>query len=96
MKLYYYPETDSLYIELSSKAGADAQEIAPDIVFDYDGDGRIVGIDIDHASKIVDLSDMKTQQTPKKWVVKAQNTYKAAPPTKSATRSGAVRTRTHS
>lgn len=94
MKLYYYPETDSLYIELSSKAGADANEVAPDIVFDYDADGRLVGIDIDHASKIVDLSEIKTQRTLKKWMVQVKSTRKAAPPTKSATRSGAVRTRT--
>ena len=27
MKLYYYPETDSLYIELSGRPGAETREI---------------------------------------------------------------------
>lgn len=46
MKLSYYPETDSLYIDLNSSAGADAQEIVDGMVVDLDADGRPVGIDI--------------------------------------------------
>ena len=29
MKLHYYPETDSLYIELKSTPGRETREIAP-------------------------------------------------------------------
>jgi hypothetical protein len=29
MKLHYYPETDSLYIELKAGPGAETREIAP-------------------------------------------------------------------
>jgi uncharacterized protein YuzE len=52
MKFSYYPETDSLYIELSENAGADAQEVSPEVVLDFDASGNLVGIDIDHASKV--------------------------------------------
>ena len=57
MKLNYYPDTDSLYIHLSEKPGADAVEISEHVVVDVDERGIPVGIDIDaNASKIVDLS----------------------------------------
>ena len=56
MKLHYYAETDSLYIELSCNASADSQEAAPGVVLDFDTDGRLVGIDIDHASTVTSLA----------------------------------------
>ena len=55
MKFNYYPETDSLYIDLSARTSADSQEVAPGVVVDFDATGNIVGIDIDHASLVVDL-----------------------------------------
>ena len=64
MKLHYYPETDSLYISLSDAVGADAREIADGVVLDFDADGRLVGIDIDHASKVVDLSRLEAEELP--------------------------------
>lgn len=56
MRFHYYPETDSLYIDLSEKTSADSREVAPGVVPDFDDEGRLVGIDIDHASEVVDLS----------------------------------------
>lgn len=57
MKISYYPETDSLYIDLSEKPGADVVVVSEGVVADVDENGMVVGIDIDtNASKIVDLS----------------------------------------
>ena len=64
MKFHYYPETDSLYIELSAKQGMDSREIAPNIVVDFDIRQQAIGIDIQHASKIVDLSVLETRSLP--------------------------------
>jgi uncharacterized protein YuzE len=64
MKFHYYPETDSLYIDLSEKASADSREIAPGVVLDFDVEGRLVGIDIDHASQIVNLSRLEVEALP--------------------------------
>ena len=50
MKLNYYPETDSLYIDLSEKTSVESREISEGVVLDYDADGILVGIDIDNAS----------------------------------------------
>ena len=38
MKFHYYRDTDSLYIELSDKVGADSQEVAPGVVLDFDAE----------------------------------------------------------
>ena len=64
MKFHYYQETDSLYIDLSERTGADSQEVAPGVVLDFDSDGNLVGIDIDHASRIVDLSRLEAESLP--------------------------------
>ena len=64
MKLFYDPETDSLYIDLNARPGADAREIADGLVVDFDEEGRPVGIDIQHASRNLDLSTLETQALP--------------------------------
>ena len=64
MKLQYYPETDSLYIDLSPAPGADAVEVADGVVIDVDANGSIVGIDVDHAGTRVDLSSIETVALP--------------------------------
>jgi uncharacterized protein YuzE len=64
MKFHYYSETDSLYIDLSEKVGTDSREVAPGVVLDFDAEGHVVGIDIDHASKVVDLSKLEAESLP--------------------------------
>ncbi|KAF0108761.1 MAG: hypothetical protein FD146_647 [Anaerolineaceae bacterium] len=64
MKFHYYPEADSLYIDLSNKTSVDSREVAPGVVVDFDEQGKIVGIDIDHASMIIDLSRLETNSLP--------------------------------
>ena len=49
MKLNYYPETDSLYIDLSERTSVESREISEGVVLDYDADGNLVGLDIDNA-----------------------------------------------
>lgn len=64
MKLKYYPDTDSLYIDLSGKASVDSREISEGVVLDYDEAGSVVGIDIDNASKKVDLQELMVTKIP--------------------------------
>ncbi len=66
MKLRYYPETDSLYIDLSGKPSVDSREISEGVVLDYDAAGNIVGIDIDNASKKVELQELVLSKVPVK------------------------------
>lgn len=66
MKLHYYAETDSLYIELRDGAGVEVREIADGFNADIDADGHVVGFDIDRASKLLDLSTLETIALPHK------------------------------
>lgn len=64
MKLNYYPDTDSMYIELSERTSVESQEVSTGIVIDYDLEGNIVGIDIDNASKKLNLSELVINRIP--------------------------------
>ncbi len=64
MKLHYYPETDSLYIDLNARPSVDSREVADGLVADFDEDGNIVGIDIDQASQKLDLQTIETVSLP--------------------------------
>jgi len=41
MKLNYFPETDSLYIDLSEKPSVESQEVSAGVVLDYDAEGNL-------------------------------------------------------
>ena len=64
MKLHYYPETDTLYIELKSAPGRETREIVEGLNVDLDAKGDVVGFDIDHASGKLDLSRIETIALP--------------------------------
>lgn len=71
MKLHYYPETDSLYIDLADIPGVESQEVRPGVVLDFDAQGRLVGIDLDHASRHVGLSTLEIEDLPAKITSRA-------------------------
>ena len=64
MKIEYYPETDSLYIDLSSRPSVDSREVSEGIVSGYDEDDNLVGIDIDHASLKLDIRELILSNLP--------------------------------
>lgn len=64
MKINYYPDTDSLYIDLSSKTSKESVEISEGVVLDYDEKHNLVGIDIDNASSKLDLDELILNKVP--------------------------------
>ena len=64
MKLNYHPDTDSLYIDLSERPSVESREISEGVVLDYDAQGNLVGIDIDHASTKVELRTLTLSRLP--------------------------------
>jgi uncharacterized protein YuzE len=64
MKVNYYAETDSLYIDLAERPSVDSREVSEGIVLDYDASGNLVGIDIDNASKKVQLDRLVLSHLP--------------------------------
>ena len=64
MRIEYFPDTDSLYIDLAERPGVDTREVGDGIVIDIDEGGHPVGIDIDQASKHLDLRTLDLRQIP--------------------------------
>jgi uncharacterized protein YuzE len=64
MKLNYSPDTDSLYIDLLEQPSVESREISDGVVLDYDANGNLVGIDIDRASKNVDMKKLTLSKLP--------------------------------
>jgi len=64
MKIQYFPDTDTLYIDLRDEPSTESEEIAPDVVADYNAAGQIVGISIDVASAKVDLTAVDISDLP--------------------------------
>lgn len=55
MKIKYFQETDTLYIELNPTTVADTRDLDENTVLDVDQDGRICGLTIEHASALIFL-----------------------------------------
>jgi uncharacterized protein YuzE len=65
MRLQYYSDTDSLYVQFGPGDAVEAQELAEGINLDIDESGTIIGLDIDHASRKLDLSVLANVELPK-------------------------------
>ncbi len=64
MRLNYSPETYSLYIDLAERSSTESKEVSEGIVLDYDAEGNLVGIDIDNASKKLELKTLVLNKLP--------------------------------
>jgi uncharacterized protein YuzE len=63
MKIAYYAETDSLYIDFAPCPSVESREVSRAVVIDLDRDGNVTGIDIDHASRL-DLGEVALSALP--------------------------------
>lgn len=64
MRINYYADTDSLYIDLSSVPSVDSVEVSQGVVLDYDAEGNLVGIDIDEASTKLEIKELILNKLP--------------------------------
>lgn len=58
MKISYFQETDTLYFELDESTSVESNEVSPGVVFDFDQNNKIVGIEIEKASSLVNLKSL--------------------------------------
>ena len=64
MVFEYYPDTDMLYIKLADGISTESEEVAPGIVLDFDEHNRVIGVEIEDASKFIDLSRLELRALP--------------------------------
>jgi uncharacterized protein YuzE len=58
MKITYFADTDTLAIDLADGLSAGTDEIADGVTVDYDAQGRVIGIDIEHAAARLDMGKL--------------------------------------
>ena len=49
----YFEDTDTLSVDLATRPAAEAEEVAEDVIIDFDSDGNVVGFTIEHASRLL-------------------------------------------
>lgn len=64
MVFQYYADADMLYIKLADRPSAESEEVAPGIVLDFDEHNQVVGIEIEDASTLIDLSRLEVLALP--------------------------------
>lgn len=65
MRFFYDRKSDSLYLGLSERNQyRESVEAAPGVVLDFDEAGRLLGIDLERASRLVDVSDLELHEEP--------------------------------
>ena len=64
MILEYHADTDMLYIRLAEGISVESEEVAPGVVLDFDEGNQILGIEVEDASEIVDLSRLELRALP--------------------------------
>jgi uncharacterized protein YuzE len=64
MIFQYHADTDMLYLQLTAGVSTESEEVTPGIVLDFDASGRVIGIEIEDASKFIDLSRLEVSALP--------------------------------
>ncbi|MBI5302136.1 MAG: DUF2283 domain-containing protein [Chloroflexi bacterium] len=64
MLFEYHSDSDMLYIKLADEASTESEEIAPGVVLDFDTNNRVLGVEIEDASKFIDLSRLELRALP--------------------------------
>jgi len=62
MKIKYFQDTDTLYIECRSVELAETKDLDENTVLDLDRNGNICGITIEHASERTDVPNFSYEQ----------------------------------
>ncbi len=64
MKIKYFQETDSLYIEFFDAQIDDTRDLDENTLLDLDRDGRLCAITIEHASDRMTIPSFSFEQIP--------------------------------
>ena len=60
MQIQYFPDTDTLYINLADRPSVESEAIHENLVIDLDHQGVPIGITIEHYSSAVDSTAIET------------------------------------
>jgi uncharacterized protein YuzE len=64
MKIKYFQDTDTLYIEFRAAEVAETRDLDENTLLDIDGEGNICGITVEHASDRTGIPAFSFEQVP--------------------------------
>ena len=62
MKIQYFTDTDTLYIEFRARPVAETKDLDENTLLDVDADGNICAITVEHASKRAGIPEFSYEQ----------------------------------
>lgn len=62
MKIKYFQDTDTLYIEFKSTVVSESKDLDENTLLDLDADGNICGITVEHARDRADIPQFSFEQ----------------------------------
>ena len=60
----YHAETDMLQISLADGVSTESEEVASGFVIDFNEQGQVIGIEVEEASRVIDLSQLDIAALP--------------------------------
>ena len=63
MKVKYFTDTDTLYIELNERPAAQTTELNENVLLDLDRDGKVVALTVEHAAEHSGKMDFSYEAT---------------------------------
>jgi len=64
MKIQYFADTDTLLIALNDRPVADTRDLDDNTTLDFDAEGRLVALTLEHASQRADVHSLSYEQVP--------------------------------
>ncbi len=61
MKVKYFPDTDTLYIEFRDSDIAETRDLDENTILDLDADGNVCAITFEHASERTDVHHLTVE-----------------------------------
>ena len=62
MKIKYFQDTDTLYIEFKSTAVCESRDLDENTLLDLDAEGNVCGITVEHALDRADIPQFSFEQ----------------------------------
>jgi uncharacterized protein YuzE len=62
MRIRYFADTDTVYVELTDKPVAETRDLNANTLVDFDDEGNLVALTLEHATKMANIRDFSFQQ----------------------------------
>ena len=62
MRIKYFEDTDTTFVELSTKTPSETRELNENVYLDFDDEGNIVSITIEHAGRSANMEEFIYQR----------------------------------